>query len=290
MRLVRSCSVLAALLFAVAGCSGKDTGPAKPDRSKAVGHFQEAERLSQGNRIKDALAEAQKAKEADPTLGKAYTLRADLFSRTANFREARAELLAAHKALPDDLDVTFSLLYDTMAYFPPAEAEAIARKAATQVPDSPQAHYFVGMAIANSGDPKRYPEALKEFETANRLDPSGTGTLTEMAKLHLQLGDPTRALALLESAALILDEVKKQGPMPIPILEDWTKERRAVAFWSADALRRLKEPAASKAATALANKLSAQTSELRALQARVGSDPPDPAAQKRLQEIAANGF
>jgi hypothetical protein len=111
-----------------------------------------------------------------------------------------------------------------------------------------------------------------------------------MAKLHLQMGNAERARALLASAALILDEAKKQGPMPIPVLQDWTRERRAVAFWSADALRLLKKPAESHAATALANKLSAQSSELRALQARVASTPPDTAAQQRLQEIAARGF
>lgn len=293
MRRVRNMpagAVAAALLLFTAGCPGKDAGPAKPDRPTANGHLQEAERLVAAHQLNEALSEAQKAKDADPTLGRAYTLRAEIYSMSAHFREGRAELLAAHKALPDDLDVTFALLNDTMAYFPPAEAEAIARKAVAQAPDNARAHYYLGMAIVNGGDPKRYPEALKVFETANKLEPSGTGTLTEMAKLHLQTGNPTRALALLESAALILDEAKKQGPMPIPILEDWTKERRAVAFWSADALRRLKKPAESRAATALAHKLSAQTSELRALQARVASTPPDPAAQKRLQEIGEKGF
>lgn len=285
-------NVLAALPLAVAlaGCPKGSEISAKPDRAAATAHLEEANRLSSANRLNEAIAEAQRAKDADPTLGEAYTLRADLYAKSAHFREARDELLAAHKALPDDPQVTIALLYDTQAYFPPAEAEALARKATAQDPSSSEAHYFLGMAIVNGGDPKRRPEALKELEAAHRLNASATGTLTEMAKLYIQEGNAAKALGLLESAAAILDEAKTHGRMPIPVLEDWTKERRGVAFWTADALRRMKKIPESRAATEMANKLSAQSSELRMLQAKLSLTPPDEAARKRLEEIQARGF
>ena len=283
----RCCAFAAALTLALAGC-----GPAPPvpgDSPAAAQLTMEAQQLASMGRVNEAMARLAEAKRADPRATAPYLAQAQLLERSAHGREAFEQLAAAHAVAPQDAGVTLALLREMPPSYPAAEKEALARQAVAQAPASGEAHYLLAQAVVERADPPRYSEALREFEEASRLAPGSAVTLIDKARLYSRMGDDRRASATLGLAAYILEQQPVHGPVPIQALEEWLKQRRAAAFWLAQAAQRLGRAADVRARQAEAARLSEAAAELRRLKDRAGAVPPDPAARARLAHIEHRG-
>lgn len=245
----------------------------------------EAQRLAAASRVNEAMEALAKAKQSAPRLPAPYLMRAQLFAESARYREAWEEARAAHKIAPNDPAITLALLRYTPPYLPAAETERLARQAVAQAPQSGEAHYYLGLALVNSGDPKRYPEALEAFQEASRLAPMLALPLIEMGKLHRLLKDDAQAETMLLRARRALELQRQSMEMPLPMVEEWVKQQRAVAFWLAQVYRRMGQAVESRAAAAEADRWSARAAELRALRDRAAASPTDPQTRARLEEL-----
>jgi len=264
---------------------GRNPSGTVSDLASIEYYIQEASRLFREQRVDEALAALEKAKRSDPTSARPYLLKAELLMRSAHYREAYEEVAAAYRIAPNDPEATLTLLRMMRGFFPAAEVEKLARKAIAQAPNSGEAYYHLGLAIASTVDPKRYPEAMQAFKRASELAPSSAVTLIEMGKLYSQMGDNDRAEAMLKHAGRLLDMQRARGALPASRLEEWLRQRRAAAFWRAQVYRRMGRAEESRAATAEADRWSAQGQELRMLRDRAAASPPDLKARARLLEI-----
>jgi tetratricopeptide (TPR) repeat protein len=79
----------------------------------------------------------------------------------------------------------------------PAEAATEARVAATSLPDSPSAHYVLGL-IAKADD--RLSDAAAAFERVLALDPRDPGARVQLGQIHLQQRKYAEALQLFQTA------------------------------------------------------------------------------------------
>src|SRR5204862_3661619 len=75
------------------------------------------------------------------------------------------------------------------------------RDAVLHQPDDPMAHYNLGVALVDAGEPPR--EAMTQFEYALRLDPQHTGALDNLGMLLDHRGRSREAVTQLESALTI---------------------------------------------------------------------------------------
>jgi tetratricopeptide (TPR) repeat protein len=245
-------------------------------------YVEEARDLFRQKQVAQALAVLEKAKKADPKSPYPYAARAELLARGFHYRQAYEELCAARRIAPRDHRLLMTLLAYTPPHVPAKDMEQVAREAVALQPSDSQAYYYLGQAIANSNDPARYGEAMKAFETAVRLAPTEPRIQVEMGKLHSVMGDHLRSVALLENAWQLMKMQQGSGPEPVPSDLD---KRTSVAFWLAQEYRRAGKITESKRMGAEAARLSALLQEVTTLRDRAAANPPDLAAQARLQAL-----
>jgi len=273
--------VLAAMFPWAAGCGRTESADASTLLQTGRDHIR-------SGRVAEALDALERAKRADPKNIEAYLLRSQLLEQSGNMRGALDEALAAHRVDPADRTATLRSLYASAGLAPPRDVEAIAREAAAQSPDNPDARLFLGDAIVRSDDSARYPEALSAYQEANRLAPFAVAPLIAMGRLYLRLNDSERGAAMLEHAVRSLEQAPR-GPMPLPQLTSWVEERRNAAFALSQAYARLAKGAESRKHAREATDWSRRASELRALKNRAAAHPRDSAAGERLTAIQSRG-
>ena len=113
--------------------------------------------------------------------------------------------------------------------------------------------------------------------------------LIELGKLEILQKSPEKAVLYLDSAAAILDSNAKSGKVSNRDFEQWLKDRRGVAFWTAEALRNEGKSSENRDEKQYVNRLSQAASELRTQRMRATAIPPDMVAQQRLQALMAKG-
>jgi tetratricopeptide (TPR) repeat protein len=91
------------------------------------------------------------------------------------------------------LNLAIALLYAGRA----AEAETEARSAAASLPDTPSAHYVLGLA-AKAGD--RTDEAMAALGRVLQLDPADAATKVQLGQIHLQQRRYDEAVRLFQEA------------------------------------------------------------------------------------------
>ncbi len=266
-------------LLVVIGCGGSklETPAAKPADVSAL--LENARQLKEANRFTEALAALDKAKHADPQITKTYLMQAEIQAQTLHLSDALCAVQEAHAVSPNDAEVTLALLRYTPPYLPAKETETLARAAVAQQPQSSEAHYYLGKAIANSGDNKRTAEAVKAFNESLRLAPANPLPLLELGKLSLQADKPKDAVAALEKAWNLLELYRQRGGMPFLELAHL---RRNVAFALSQAYRRAGQTAKAAEYTAKTARYSQRLEEYQTLSARATASPPDEQARAKL--------
>lgn len=234
---------------------GPNPASTKRDREAAENYAHEARRLASEQRVGEALELLARAKKLAPDWPPPYVMRAELFGLSSRMREAYGELRTAYKLAPNDPQIALYLLRYSGPFIPAAETEAVARHAVTLAPHSKEAHYYLGMAILNSGDPERYSEALKAFMEANRISPYDPMVLLEMGKIYTYMGQDIRALAALEGAWQILEESRRRKTMPEDAVE---AQQLSTAFWLRQIYLKMGRKAEAKALARKIDRLSAQ--------------------------------
>lgn len=259
------------------------------DHAAMARHLGTAWTLLQSDRFPEAMKEIESARLSDPTSPEPILAQVDVLGRSTRFAEARDVLLKAHARWPADARITLEAVrYDTMIVRP-VETEKLAREALALAPKSWEAPYYLGVAIAASEDPKRYPEAIQAFDTSFKLNRVENAPLLEMGRLYSLMGDDSKAAATLELAVRNLDALTHIGPASYSSLGHWIDQRRMAAFRLADVYDRLGRRAESKAAARGAALGSACASDLKRLVALGSLSPPDTAARARLQSLCARG-
>ncbi len=143
----------------------------------------------QGPTSSAAASQRERAYRAN-NLGVALLERFEYEPAASSFRDALQLAPDLHIAR---LNLAIALLYAGRA----AEAEAEARSAAARLPDTPSAHYVLGLA-ARAGD--RTDEAMAAFGRVLQLDPADAGTKVQLGQIHLQQRRYDAAVRLFQEA------------------------------------------------------------------------------------------
>lgn len=238
------------------------------DRAAAEQYVAESRSLFAQKRIQETLETLSKAKKADPSWAQPYILRAELLRRLGRYREGWEELQAARLLAPNDPDITLTMLRNAPPTMPAAEMEVLAHKAVELMPDSAEAHYYLGYAISLHTDPKRYPEAIQAYQRAIQLRPEQMLGYLEMGRLYHVMGDSNRAIAALEGAWEVSEmHVQRLGDVPLEL----ARTQRDIAFWLAQAYQRAGRASSYRKTAALASSLSEKVRELEKRHARTSS-------------------
>jgi tetratricopeptide (TPR) repeat protein len=141
----------------------------------------------------------------DPNYAQAYVGLADCYNLLREFATMPAAeafpraLAAARKAVELDdssAEAHASLAFSTFFWsWDQAGAEREFRRAIELNPDYAPAHQWFANALSTTG---RLPEALKEINRAEQIDPASNAILADKAFILLQLGRTDDALALLK--------------------------------------------------------------------------------------------
>jgi len=277
------------VLVALTGCGRGEAprGQASPESRALVSEA--AARMDEG-RVDLALGALDRARELSPRDAEVRVARAAALEAAARYREARDEALEAHRLAPGDDQIALTALRLDSDFIRPRETEALARRVVARLPNDPNAHLWLGIAIAGADDPRRFPEALEHLREANRLSPRSADPLIRMGKLHERMGDLDRAEGMHLAARRALEAAPPPPGAHVDALARWVERRRTVAFCLAGIHQRRGRVAESRREAAEAARWSARASELRRIRNRAFALPPDPAAQARLQQAARLGL
>ncbi len=282
--------VIICLQGLLVGCTSSERAHTRTyDNGASRAKLDEAGQLMEKGKLAEALSAAKGAQELDPTWQSPYIAQADIQSKSAHFREAQEILIEGHKQLPKDVEIISRLLDETQAYLPATESEKLAREGLALDNSRPELHYFLGQAIENNNNPERIPEAIKEFEETLKLNPQMVYALIEMGKLEIVRKSPEKAQLFLESASSLLESKAKAGDVTPAGLEQWIKDRRGIAFWTAESLRLQGLTKEGDVERRYVNKLSKIASEIRTLKVRARTIPLDSDVQTRMMKINSVG-
>lgn len=275
-------SVLLLSLLLLVGCNEqKPNAPTVPSWDSAT-LLEKARQLKEANRFTEALGALEKARKLNPGETKIYLLQAEIHAQGSHLSDALRAVQEAHAVAPNDPEVTLALLRYTPPYLPAKETENFARKAVIQQPQSSETYYYLGKAIANTGDIKRTEEAKKAFEESLRLAPANPLPLIELGKFALQADKPKEAITALEKAWALSELYRTRGGMPF--LELATL-RRNIAFSLAQAYRRAGQTAKAAEFSAKTARYTQRLEEYQTLAARASSHPPDEQARAKLAQM-----
>jgi tetratricopeptide (TPR) repeat protein len=268
------------LLCCTWGCG--ETKPATSSQSvpaNAAPLLEQARQLKDAARYTEALAALDKAHQADPKNVDVCLMQAELHAMSSHLSDALQSARNAHQAAPDDSRATLALLRYTPPYLASKETEALAQTAVKQQPQSSEAHYFLGKALADSGDAKRTGDAAKAFAESVRLAPANPLPLLEQGKLYLEADRPKDAVTALEKAWSLLEQYLQRGGMPFLEL---AQQRRNAAYWLAQAYRRAGQAVKAADFSARTARYSQKLEEYQTLVARASANPPDESARTKL--------
>lgn len=268
------------------GCGKQKPNLPTVTSSDSTALLENARQLKEANRFPEALAALDKAKQANPKETKTYLMQAEIHAQSSHLSDALRAVQEARTAAPNDPEVTLALLRYTPPYLSAKETEALARTAVAQQPQSSETHYYLGKAIANTGDTKRTGEAKKAFQESLGLAPANPLPLLELGKFSLQADKPKEAVTALEKAWALSELYRERGGMPF--LELATL-RRNIAFSLSQAYRRAGQAAKAADFAAKTARYTQRLEQYQTLAARASANPPDEQARvklARMQQVA----
>lgn len=173
--------------------------------------------LVQSGQADEAATQLEKCLELDPHYEHAYLLLTEVYNSSKQPQKALVVAKDLVKAMPGSVAgwSQLSRLYLTSARY--KEAVIPARRAWEMQSSNPQLAQIYAVTLALSGKPK---QAVRIYEQLYRLDPTDDETIGRMIDLYRELGDPARALEL-------LDEMAKEGGQAKPAVE----MQKAILLW-----------------------------------------------------------
>jgi Tfp pilus assembly protein PilF len=273
-------------LCLLVGCGEQKPNTSGVSSADTAALLENARQLKEANRFTEALAILDKAKQASPKETKTYLMQAEIHAQGSHLSDALRAVQEAHNVAPNDPEVTLALLRYTPPYLPAKETEAVARIAVAQQPQSSEAHYYLGKAIANTGDTQRADKAKKAFEQSLKLAPANPLPLIELGKFALQADKPKEAITALEKAWELSELYRERGGMPF--LELATL-RRNIAFSLSQAYRRAGQETKAADFSAKTARYTQRLEEYQTLAARASANPPDEQARTKLVAIQQGG-
>jgi len=155
-------------------------------------HAQRAFTLLQQHKTDQAIAELQTTVRLRPEyiparveLGRAFAIRGD-------FAKAESELKRAIELDPRDESAPYLLGLMYLDEKRPQEARDVFTRMLAQNPKSAEAHFGLGMILADQG---ACPDAVKEYETAAKMDPDLNGIRMRIGLCQADLKNYDAAIA-----------------------------------------------------------------------------------------------
>jgi tetratricopeptide (TPR) repeat protein len=147
-----------------------------PPAPKAIAHARAAQKFSESGAYAKAAAELEAAVRISPEFSDARTNLGAQYLRLGRYTEAFEQLHQAVEIQPSATALG-NLAYAQLLLDRPSDAAASARAALRYEPNSPAAHYILGMALAVSGSTA---EAVPHLEKAAETLPSARVNLERL--------------------------------------------------------------------------------------------------------------
>src|SRR3954466_1528906 len=151
-------------------------------------------------KYKEAIVELRNAVKADPKFGDARLQLAEAYTKSGNMADAYREYVRAADLLPTNVDAQVKAGSVLLLAGRFEDAKTRADKALTVNASSVDAQILRANALANLKD---IDAALKEIDSAIRLDPQRSTSYESLGALELVRGDTTAAEAAFKRAVAI---------------------------------------------------------------------------------------
>ena len=106
-------------------------------------------------------------------------------------------------------------------------AQAAAWRAVQLAPDTPEAHFYLGVALSQQGN---FDQAAQAFETAVRLEPESIVSRRNLAAVLIKQGKPHAAIECLREALTISDDVELRHLLGLALLKTGDRHAAEVEF------------------------------------------------------------
>ena len=185
-----SCIALLVMSMTLAACKSDPQAEARELLEKG-------NQLSSRKQYPEAIIEYRRAIQADPRLGPARLQLAFAYAATGDGLNALREYVRAADLMPEDRDAqakagTFMLLAGQFN-----DAQALAERMLKRDPNDVHAHVLLANALAGLKDTEG---AVAAFEKAVSLDPTRSGTYSELGSVQLVSGNRKAAEAAFRKA------------------------------------------------------------------------------------------
>lgn len=169
-------------------------------KQQALTHLSRGEQLANTQKYPEAIIEYRRAVQADPRLGKARLQLAFAYASTGDGVNALREYVRAADLMPDDHDAqtkagTFLLLANQYN-----DAQALAKRMLQRNPNDVEGQILLANALAGLKD---MDGAVQAFEKAVAMDPSRSGTYSELGSAQAVKGDKAKAEEAFRKAVAI---------------------------------------------------------------------------------------
>ena len=106
-------------------------------------------------------------------------------------------------------------------------AQAAAWRAVQLAPDTPEAHFYLGVALSQQGN---FDQAAQAFETAVRLEPESIVSRRNLAAVLIKQGKPHAAIECLREALAISDDAELRHLLGLALLKTGDRHAAEVEF------------------------------------------------------------
>jgi len=144
------------------------------------------------NQTAQAVAELQEIVRHRPKLTSAHFALAHAYFTLRQYPEAESELKRVLELQPDNGWASYELGMTYLNQKQTAEAKEVFTRRLTQNANDVDAHYGLGMSLANEHN---YEAAIKEYNTALRLDPQAGGIYYEIGNCYTAIKKYDDAIA-----------------------------------------------------------------------------------------------
>lgn len=185
------------LFVGLACAAGIAAGCQRDPETLKQGHLSKGDEYAAGKQYDAAIIEYRNALQQDPRFGLAYV---GLSKAYLQINDAGNALLASVRAAdlrPEDVDVQIQASNLLLLAGRFADARDRAQKILQREPDNVRALVSLGNALAGLKD---LDGGIKQIEAAIRLDPSKTGSYTNLGVLQAAIGRPSDAEATYRTA------------------------------------------------------------------------------------------
>ena len=190
-----------------------------PNFAPAIAHLALIE--ADGERAGPARALIARAKKLDPKLAKTYLAEEELLPRS-KWRERQSALASGLTLNPDDASLHAAMSFELSQVGLGNDGIASARRAVELDPASPVIRANLIQILNFTG---RTAEAAAEIQKAERIWPSSATVRDVRYAFDLRVGDPTRALQMLQQDQDLARNLQSKTSMPQPGIEPFLRAR-----------------------------------------------------------------